>query len=248
MKTRIQDEKEKQAAEQKELKTRLEELEDQVKEGKEELQKREARLDASLSKLRMEVEESLRKEIAANFSNTALKNPSMRDLVLIFAYQHSMLTTPRTVTFQSFLANYNNAARPGGGDGVLDLDSGIFTCFTPGYYTVSFSANGAMGPEFDHQYLYLNKNGVDLPESRWSFWTNQHGASLNDNIGVTSSRILVSNLLDMFAWKLTYVKFLQILHLDAGDSLELRMTGGEYIKQITLNIVLTGLGFDLSSW
>ena len=38
--------------------------------------------------------------------------------------------------------------------------------------------------------------------------------------------------------------FLQILHLDAGDSLELRMTGGQYIKQITLNIVLTGLGFD----
>ena len=150
MKTRIQDEKEKQAAEQKELKTRLEELEDQVKEGKEELQKREARLDASLSKLRMEVAESLRKEIFTNFSNTALKNPSMRDLpiVLISAYQPSMLTSPRTVTFQSFLANYINAARPGGGDGVLDPDSGIFTCMPPGYYTVSFSAYSAMGPRF----------------------------------------------------------------------------------------------------
>ena len=32
---------------------------------------------------------------------------------------------------------YNN----NGGKGGLDLDSGIFTCGTPGYYTVSYSAN-----------------------------------------------------------------------------------------------------------
>ena len=38
--------------------------------------------------------------------------------------------------------------------------------------------------------------------------------------------------------------FLQILHLDAGDTLELRMTDGNYIAHITLNIELTGLGFD----
>ena len=38
--------------------------------------------------------------------------------------------------------------------------------------------------------------------------------------------------------------FLQILHLDAGDTLELRMTDGNYISHITLNIELTGLGFD----
>ena len=37
---------------------------------------------------------------------------------------------------------------------------------------------------------------------------------------------------------------LQILHLRAGDTLELRMTGGGDIAKITLNIELTGLGFD----
>ena len=36
--------------------------------------------------------------------------------------------------------------------------------------------------------------------------------------------------------------FLQILHMDAGDTLELRMTSSDYIKQITLNIKLIGLG------
>ena len=38
--------------------------------------------------------------------------------------------------------------------------------------------------------------------------------------------------------------FPQILHLDAGDTLELRMTSGNYIYAITLNIELIGLGFD----
>ena len=38
--------------------------------------------------------------------------------------------------------------------------------------------------------------------------------------------------------------FLQILHLDVGDTMELRMTDGNYIGEITLNIELTGLGFD----
>ena len=40
------------------------------------------------------------------------------------------------------------------------------------------------------------------------------------------------------------VPFLQILHVDTGDTLELRMTDGDYIADITLNIELVGLGFD----
>ena len=35
-----------------------------------------------------------------------------------------------------------------------------------------------------------------------------------------------------------------MLHLDAGDTLELRLMIGDHIKDITLNIELTGLGFD----
>ena len=37
----------------------------------------------------------------------------------------------------------------------------------------------------------------------------------------------------------------QILHMDAGETLELRMTEGDYFDAITFNIELTGLGFDL---
>ena len=41
------------------------------------------------------------------------------------------------------------------------------------------------------------------------------------------------------------LQFLQILHMDAGGTLELRITRGSYIRDIMLNIELTGSGFNL---
>ena len=193
--TRVDDEERKLEAKDKEMEMRLEELEVKIKEG----EKREVELEASMSKLKKEVEESLRKEIVANLANNTLEKPSLRDLpiVLISAWRADELKSPQTVTFDSFLANFNNANRPGGGDGVLDLDSGIFTCFTPGYYTVSYSAYGIVGPTVGSINLYLYKNGTQLLESRWHFGMSP-GAT-NDNIGLVGSRIVVSFLLDMFA-------------------------------------------------
>merc|ERR1711971_339038 len=219
--TRVDDEERKLEAEDKEMEMRLEELEVKIKEG----EKREVELEASMSKLKKEVEESLRKEIVANLANNTLEKPSLRDLpiVLISAWRADELTSPQTVTFDSFLTNFNNQDRPGGGSGVLDLDSGVFTCFTPGYYTVSFSAYGGVGPSHSNPHLFLFKNGSQLPESEWYIATSNGG--IYDDIGVTSSRIL-------------------ILHMDAGDTLELRMTRGDYIHSISINIELTGLGFD----
>merc|ERR1719367_2715872 len=155
-------------------------------------------LDASTSKLKRKLEESSRQESSSNF---ALTNPSPRDLpiIIISAWRDSHITSPQTVTFESFLANFNNGNRPGGGSGELDLDSGVFTCFTPGYYTVSFSAHGAV--DNADPYLYLYKNGIQLPESSWYLFGSEN-LKYFDNIGATSSRIL-------------------ILHMDEGDILEL---------------------------
>ena len=163
----------------KEMEARLDEFEEE----KEESKKRERRLEATISKLRKEVEE---------YSNDS--NPSLRDLpiVLISAWHSGTLTSPQTVTFDSFLSNFNNQDRPGGGSGVLDLESGIFTCFTPGYYTVSFSAYGGVGPQHSNPYLFLFKNGSQIPESEWYIATSN--GDLDADIGVTSSRILVSNI------------------------------------------------------
>ena len=131
--------------------------------------------------------------MASNYSTNALTKPSPRDLpiVIISAWRAAHIESPQTVTFESFLANFDNADRPGGGSGELDLDSGIFTCFTSGYYTVSFSAGaGSVG---ETVFLYLHKNGEVLPESEWYF----NGADIGTfaQRATTSSRILVSNLL-----------------------------------------------------
>ena len=143
------------------------------------------------SKLRVEVDEG--KE---NASKNALTNPSLCDLpiVLISAWRRGPITSPQTVTFESFLANFNNNDRPGGGDKVFNLDSGVFTCFTPGYYTVSFSVYGVVGPGHDSHILYLYKNATQLPESVWVSYA-ETGA-VNAKIGSTGSRIVVRNLLE----------------------------------------------------
>ena len=175
----------------KEMEGRLmEKLEDKVKKEKEKL---EWGMETSTSELRKEVEdsaESLRKEFASNFAN----QPSLRDLpiVIISAWRSSSITSPQTVTFETFLTNFDNADRPGGGSGELDLNYGVFTCFTPGYYTVSFSAYGVLGPDHVAQALFLFKNGEQLSESSLDIWHNGQW-TMDANVGVTSTRILVSN-------------------------------------------------------
>ena len=79
------------------METRLEELEDKMKE----FEKGEERgSEGSTSKLRTEVEES------STFSSTTLTKPYLRDvpIVLISAWQPNNLQSPQIVTFESFLA------------------------------------------------------------------------------------------------------------------------------------------------
>merc|ERR1711953_526301 len=148
-------------AKDKEMEARLEELEEQLKECNGGLGKIDSDPETSKSEQKRGAENSSTKEFASSYPHNALTKPSLRDLpiILISASRGSVLTSPQTVTFDSFLANYNNGDRPGGGDGKLDLDSGVFTCLTPGYYTVSYSAIGWVGPNNDYINMFLYKNG-----------------------------------------------------------------------------------------
>ena len=78
-----------------------------------------------------------------------------------------------------------------------NLDSGVFTCLTPGYYTVSFSAYGLVGPNYDYIDMYLYKNGIQIPESGWYFGGASSASDAND-AGVVGSRIVVSNISECF--------------------------------------------------
>ena len=89
-------------AKDKEMETRLKNLEDRMNQEKDEPGKNQREWEAS-SKLRTEVEE------------VEMTKPSVRDLpiVIISAWQPETIKSPQTVTFASFLANYNNGERPG---------------------------------------------------------------------------------------------------------------------------------------
>ena len=111
-------------AKNKEMETRLEELEEQLKECNGGLGKIDSDLEASKSEQKRGAENSSTKEFASSYPHNALTKPSLRDLpiILISAWRGSYILSPQTVTFESFLANYNTGDTPGGGDGKLDLD------------------------------------------------------------------------------------------------------------------------------
>ena len=189
----------------KEMETRIEAKDKEMENMLQKLDKMKKEMEGSTSKLRMEIEENLRKEIASNFPDSnALMKPSLRNLpiVLISAWRDSVIITPQTVTFESFLTNFDNGERPGGR---FDLDSGVFTCLQSGYYTVSFSAYGALSPAHLAQDLFLFKNGLELPES--ALYIRHDGEwTMDASIGVTSSRSLVSNFLEICHRMLSIVK------------------------------------------
>ena len=106
------------------MEARLEELEEQLKEGNGGLGKIDSDPDTSKSEQKRGAENSSTKEFASSYPHNALTKPSLRDLpiILISAWRGSRIISPQTVTFDSFLANYNNGDTPGGGGGKLDLD------------------------------------------------------------------------------------------------------------------------------
>merc|ERR1711978_533481 len=88
-----------------------------------------------------------------------------------------------TITFDKFLANFNNADQPGGGDGQLDLNTGVFTCLTAGHYTISYTAsagNWGDGLVRVHQ-IYLYLNGEQVPESYWRQELGEGGSDSESN-------------------------------------------------------------------
>ena len=111
-------------AKNKEMETRLEELEEQLKEDNGGLGKIDSDPETLKSEQKRGAENSSTKEFASSYPHNALTKPSLRDLpiILISAWRGSGIFSPQTVTFESFLANYNNGDTPGGGDGKLDLD------------------------------------------------------------------------------------------------------------------------------
>merc|ERR1719350_1626003 len=151
----------------------------------------------------------------------------MRDLPyeMFCAYQDKWTTPSSTISFDSFLADYNNGDRPGGGQGEMDLATGTFTCLTGGYYTISFAAYHLLHLK-ESTNLFLYHNGERLAASSgWQSNDNSAGAAL----AIQGGRTL-------------------ILHLAVGDTLSLGVTAcSGAINQLTFCLSLTGFDYAVNS-
>ena len=81
--------------------------------------------------------------------------------MLVCAHQEHWTTLGATISYDRLTADYNNADRPGegdgrmdvtnvtlagGGDGSMDINTGIFTAVTAGFYTVTYSGIARLDP------------------------------------------------------------------------------------------------------
>ena len=105
---------------------RMEERMDEMKvEMKEELEEKEAELREEMK----EKEALLRKELASKEEVGMAVTQGLRDLpyLTLCAYNDEWTFSSSTITYDSFLTNFNNGERPGGADGQLELGTGVFT-------------------------------------------------------------------------------------------------------------------------
>ena len=115
----------------------------------EELRMEMADLKLELMTLLEEKEVSLRSELQESVRQVhAGLSTAVRDLpyILVCAFKQQWSAAGSVITYDRFISDFNNANRPGGGDGVLDLEAGTFTCLRAGHYTVSYSGNARMQP------------------------------------------------------------------------------------------------------
>ena len=80
----------------------------------------EAKMEAILeAKLEAKIKENLPAATAGSVRNVPYE--------MVCGYKYGFSTASTTIPYDKITSEFNNAARPGGGDGQLDIESGVFT-------------------------------------------------------------------------------------------------------------------------
>ena len=160
---------------------------------------------------------------------------------MVCAYQDGWTAENSIITYDRVTVEFNNSDRPGGADGSMNIETGVFTTVTSGYYIVTFSGSVYVHAG-EYTYMYLYHNGVQLEESR--FYTRMGVGSGNDYIYDQGSRTVVNIVFNCFS-DLTFL-LIQILHLLAGDTLDLRTVESSYrVRAITLCLYMAPAPYGL---
>ena len=70
------------------------------------------------------------------------------------------------VSYDRITVEFSNSERPGGGDGTMDIETGVFTTDTSGYYIITYSGLAHVLPgEYTDMLLYYN--GFPVEESHF---------------------------------------------------------------------------------
>jgi|ERR1712192_41579 len=142
---------------------------------------------------------------------------------MVCAYRE-LWETKGVVNYDNITVEFNNSDRPGGADGTMNIETGVFTTITSGYYIITFSGFvQVQAGEWTNMYLYHNE--IRLEESH--FGTSMHVGSGQDWIRDQGSRTV-------------------ILHLLAGDTVDLRTPdNSDVVDKITLCLYMAPAPYGL---
>ena len=114
--------------------------------------------------LKAEYEEKLltvKGELEAKYKDLASEVSQTREVpaddVMLCVFNYQWNARDSTINYDRYLdTNYDNGERAD-----MNLGTGIFTCLTPGFYTITYSGISGLNPtEKTELYLYLNGKQV----------------------------------------------------------------------------------------
>ena len=96
----------------------------------------------------------------------------------------------------------NNAYHSAGGDGSMDIKTGVFTALTSGFYIITYSASARVRPG-ESTDMNIHRNGESVEESRWlTMMASDGAASYIDDQG---SRTVVGSIIQNFPLHLSVI-------------------------------------------
>merc|ERR1711971_351846 len=185
-----------------ELEKKLETKNVDVENLQEQLKEMKVQLDEVILNTRnnqMECKAEVKKEVEQVLP-TAVER-GLRDLPyeMVCAYRSALFEANSIVSYDRITVEANNSNQPGGADGTMNIETGVFTTVTSGYYIITYSGNISVLPG-EWTVMNLYHNGARVLETRVETFNIEDSG---DNIRDHGSRTV-------------------ILHLLAGDTVDLR--------------------------
>ena len=129
----------------------------------------------------------------------------------------------------------------------MDIATGVFTAMNSGYYIVTFGLT-AFVEENEKTEIFIHHNGAEVAESEWasnggSGWMQDQGS----RTVVILDKFLPLNFAQFYrVLFFSLIFLLQILHLLAGDTVELRTRkDSNTIYRITLCLYMAPAPYNL---